>query len=153
VAVAALVVSLVALGLSAFSVLYTRAQARAATSADLRARHPVLGLTLHQSASAGETTALYYLENQGAEDLDSVVVFRPETADGVDYPVARLGQDFADEAELGPLGMKAKQAFVLCIGPAEMLPEFRVRIRCRIGKDSWEDAYVLDDPRFHIGIY
>jgi hypothetical protein len=67
--------------------------------------------------------------------------------------VARLGQDFGDEAELGPLEIKAKQGFVLSIGAADDLPEYRVRIRCRVGKDTWEDAYVLDDPRFHLGIY
>jgi hypothetical protein len=105
-------------------------------------------VTLHEKVSTGETTALFYVQNQGDEDLDSVVVSRPLTADRVTYPVARLGGDQGDEAELGPLEIKAKQAFVLFIGSAERLPEFRVRIRCRVGKDAWEDAYVLDDPRF-----
>ena len=80
------------------------------------------------------------------------VVFRPVTEDRVRYPVARLGQDFRDEAELGPLEIKAKQGFVPSIGSADDLPEFRVRIRCRIGNDSWEDAF-LDDPRFHPNVF
>lgn len=151
--VAAFIVSVVALVLSGLSVLYTRTQAHAARSADLRARRPVLGVTLHEAVSGGETTALFYVENQGAEDLDSAVVLRPLTVDRVNYPVARLGQDFADEAELGPLEIKAKQGFVLSIGSAKKLPEFRVRIKCRIGKRSWEDSYVLDDPRIHTNVF
>ena len=151
--IAAFIVSLVALVLAGLSVLYTRTQARAAASADRRARHPILEVTLHEEVSSGEAQAMYYVQNQGKEDLDSVMVQRPATADGVRYPVARLGQEFADEAELGPLEIKAKQAFVLSIGSAEDLPQFRVRIKCRVGKDVWEDAYVLDDPRFHISVF
>lgn len=70
------------------------------------------------------------------------------TTHGVRYPLAKLGTDFGDQAELGPLEIKAKQGIVLSIGSAERLPEFRVRIRCRIGRNVWEDAHVLDDPRF-----
>ena len=151
--IAAFIVSLVALVLAGLSVLYTRTQARSATRADLRARHPVLVVTLHDKVSSGETQALYYVENRGREDLDSVVVQSPVTSDRVRYPVARFGQDFADEAELGPLEIRAKQAFVLSIGSAEELPEFRVRFKCRAGKDAWDDADVLDDPRFHINVF
>ena len=151
--ITALTVSLVALVLSGLSALYTRTQAQAAMSADLRARRPSLELALHESVSDSDTTAMFYVKNMGAEDLASVVVFRPVTADRVRYPVARLGADFGDEAELGPVEIKAKQGFVLSIGSAGDLPEFRVRIRCRIGKATWEDAYVLDDPRFHPNVF
>lgn len=147
--VAALVVSLFALAVAGLSALYARSQAKAATSEDRRARRPVLAVTLQEQVSVDETQAIFYVENQGDEDLDSVVVCRPETADRVRYPVARLGRDFGDEAELGPLEIKAKQAFVLAIGSAENLPEFRVRIKCRIGKETWDDAAVLPQPRFH----
>lgn len=151
--VAAFVVSLVALALAGVSAAYTRTQAKAAKNADHRARHPILGITLDAPESAGIVRALYHVENQGQEDLDSVVVFRPVTGDGVEYAVAKLGTDFGDSAELGPLEIKARQGFVLSIGSADDLPDFRVRIRTRIGRDTWENAYVLDDPRFHIGIY
>jgi hypothetical protein len=153
VVIAAFTVSLVALVLSGLSALYTRKQAQAATRADLRARRPALEVTLHASVSSGETTAMFYVENKGAEDLDSVVVFRPMTSDGVHYAVARLGQEFGDEADLGRLEIRAKQGLVLSIGSADDLPEFRVRVRSRIGNDTWEDAYVLDDPRFHLNVF
>jgi hypothetical protein len=152
-AVAAFVVSLVALFAAGASALYTRTQATAAKNADLRARRPLLAVTLHESVSSGETKALFYVENQGIEDLESVVVFRPVTADGVRYEVAKLGTNFGDSAELGPLEIRAKQGLVLSIGPADDLPEFRVRIRCRIGKDTWEDAHVLADPRFRLMVF
>lgn len=148
-AVAAFLVSLVALVVAGASARYTRTQATTAKNADLRARRPSLGVSLHESVVGGVPTALYYVENQGLEDLDSVVVFRPVTVDGVWYGVAKLGTDFGDSAELGPLEIKAKRGLVLGIGSAEDLPEFRVRIHCRIGKDVWEDAHVLVDPRFH----
>lgn len=48
---------------------------------DLRARLPALNVTLKEKVSSPETTALFYVENCGTEDLDSVVVFRPVTLD------------------------------------------------------------------------
>lgn len=152
-AAAAFIVSLVALLAAGASVLYTRTQAMAAKRADHRARHPRLGLSLDVLASSGVDKVLYYIENQGQEDLDSVVVFRPVTTDGVRYPVAKLGGEYVDSADLGPLEIKARQGWVLGIGAAENLPQFRVRIHCRIGKDTWEDAYVLEDPRFHVNVF
>ncbi|GAB7003941.1 hypothetical protein JCM18899A_14130 [Nocardioides sp. AN3] len=148
--IAAFIVSLFAFVASVLSAAYTGTQARAAKSAERRARKPVLVVTLDKHEVSGVTQALYYVENQGGEDLDSVVVERPVTADGVTYPVARLGDDFGDETEVGPLEIRAKQGFILAMGSGESLPEFRVRIRTRIGKDTWEDAYVLGDPRFHV---
>src|ERR1700712_1550257 len=92
-ALAALIVSLIALVVSSLSVLYTRPQARAATSADMRERRPNLAVTLHEAVDSTETTAVYYVENLGAEDLDSVLVHRPKTPDRGRYPLARLGGD------------------------------------------------------------
>jgi hypothetical protein len=37
---------------------------------------------------------------------------------------------------------------VLPIGPAEQLPEFRVRVVCCKGNDVWESSWLLDDPEF-----
>lgn len=68
-AVAAFIVSLVALLAAGASALYTRTQATAAKNADLRARRPVVALSLHEKVSSGETTAVFYVENQGSEDL------------------------------------------------------------------------------------
>ena len=152
-ATAAFIVSIVALLAAGASAVYTRTQAQAATNADLRARRPILNLSLDKLASSGETTALFYIENQGSEDLDSVVISRPITADGVRYPVAKLGQEFEDQVDLGRLEIKEKQGVVLCIGSAEQLPEFRLRIQCRVGNARWDDAHVLEDPRFRIGVY
>lgn len=119
----------------------------------MRERRPNLVVTLPEPVSAGVASAPFYIENQGHETLDSVLVLRPRTVDGVRYPVAKMGADFADSAEVGPLEVRQKVALMLAIGSSESLPEFRLVIRCRIGRDSWEVAHVLDDPRFHIGIY
>lgn len=151
--IAAFIVSVIALVLSGLSALYTRSQANSAASAERRARRPKLKVVLHEAISPTDTTALYYVQNTGEEDLDSVVVLRPVTSDGVRYPVARLGQDFGDEAELGPLGIREKQGLVLSVGSVPHPPEFRVRIKVRIGKDRWEDVYDLDSPRFDAGIF
>lgn len=146
--VAAFIVSVVALLVSGLAVVYTRIQAKSATNADRRARRPKLNVVLDEGISRTEKSALYFVENTGEEDLDSVLVRRPVTSDGVRYPVARLGQDFGDEAELGPLEIKAKQGLVLCVGSGERLPDFRVRVKFRIGNEKpWEDVYELDNPR------
>jgi hypothetical protein len=108
--VAALVVAVFALVVSLGSAIYTRRQAnasegraRAARNADLREREPRLEVTLSEKVSEGDKSALYYVRSLGPQDLESVVLQRPKTDDGVLYDVARLGEDFGREAELGPL--------------------------------------------------
>jgi len=45
--------------------------------------------------------------------------------------------DYGDQAELGPLRIGAASRFLLCVGSTSAPPEFRVRIMCRAGADSW----------------
>jgi hypothetical protein len=71
----------------------------------------------------------------------------------VRYKVARLGDEFGDAAELGPTELGHTSSLVLAIGSAEWLPEFRVRVVCRSGKDKWESSVELKDPRFHADVY
>ena len=140
--IAALIVAALALIVSLGSAIYTRrqthaseSQARAARNADIREREPRLEVTLNEKVGEGDTSALYYFRNRGPQDLESVVMQRPKTDDGVLYDIARLGGDCGGEAELGPLELGHRQGFVLAIGSREHLPEFRVRVVCRAGGD------------------
>lgn len=106
--VAAFVVSLLALLVSGVAVVYsavtakeTRRQADAAQAELHLAYTPTLAVTLKQGGST-DLDVLYEIRNDGRKDLDSVVVQRPETSDRVRYPVARLGTDYDDQAELQP---------------------------------------------------
>ncbi|MHB1615540.1 MAG: hypothetical protein ACYCYA_14730 [Actinomycetes bacterium] len=76
-AVAALAVSLVS---ALFSFLAVRAAARsadAAKSSDRRARAPQLAVSLDHPTPAPDTWAIYRVRNDGPQDLDDVVVYRP----------------------------------------------------------------------------
>jgi len=152
VAIAALVISILALLVSGLAVFFAarqtreaRRQADAAQKQLHRADTPVLTVTLRDEPRDGPDL-LYEVRNDGHQDLDSVVVQRPETPDRVRYPVARLGGDYGDEAELGPLAMGAAQGFLLRVGPTQMPPEFRVRISCRVGAETWPLSRLLE-PR------
>lgn len=90
---------------------------------------------------------LYEIRNDGSRDLDSVMVQRPVTTDGVRYPIARLGvTDFEDQVELGPLRLGEASDLLLKVGSTISPPEFRVRITCSAGEDSW-DVNRLLEPR------
>lgn len=158
--VLAIVIAVLALGVSFWSVIYTRrathageVQADIAKRVDRRDRKPVLDVMLPDTVNDGVTSALYWIRNDGPQDLDSLVVVRPATEDRIRYPVALMGGEFGDEAELGPLAMGQRAGLMLRIGPADELPEFRVRIKTRAGEDTWEETRLLDDPRFHLGAY
>ena len=153
VAALALVVSLASAWFAHRAAKAAESQSEVAKAEDRRARTPDLNISLDEQVNAGEIRAFYTVRNDGKEDLDSVLVSRPDTPDGIRYPVALMGGDFGDTAELGPLAMGRAAGLVLSIGPAEQLPEFQVRVVCRKGQDSWESSRLLDDPRFHIGIY
>lgn len=153
IATLALVVSLASASFAHRAAKAAETQSEAAKAEDRRARTPHLTVSLDAQVNDGETRAFYTLRNDGKEDLDSVLVRRPETPDGVRYPVSLMGGDFGDTAELGPLVMGRAAVLVLAIGPAEQLPEFRVRVVCRKGQDSWESSILLDDPRFRINVY
>lgn len=155
--VAAFVVSIAALLLAGASAAYTRQQAKATKDQarlserqDHLARTPRLAITLPIPAGKAETSVTYVVHNDGPQDLDSVTVHRPEASDGggVRYPVAPIGAEFGDQAELGPIRMGEAKSFVLSIGPSDGLPEFRVSVECRRGGDApWRTTIKLDTAR------
>ena len=121
--------------------------------ADHRARTPRITVKIESKAGyqQGQTDALYEVVNDGPEDLESVVVCRPQTDDSVHYNVAATGRsDYGDEAEVGPLPLAARTRFTLAVGPwnpNERLPVFRIRIVCTSTTgESWELPFTLDPP-------
>jgi hypothetical protein len=76
------------------------------------------------------------------------VVHRPRPADGITYGIAVTGAtDFQDEADLGPMAMAQEARFTLSFGSAPKLPEFRVRIVCRLGEEEWHLTQLLAKGR------
>jgi hypothetical protein len=130
-----------------------------AAAADLRDRQPDLELRLERAAgfAQGEDGAIYEIINHGPQDLESVVVHRPQTTDSVRYMVARTGglgnpgSDWGDEANLGRIPMTESARFTLAVGPhtkGKNLPEMRVRIICLgLETDHWEVSETLKPPR------
>lgn len=158
VTIAAFVVSLAALLLSGVAAVYARVTAKATERQADEARRqadtaqaelhlaysPVLSVVLNREASQGSNW-LYEIRNDGHKDLDSVVVQRPETSDRIRYPIARLGvTDYEDQVELGPMGLGEASGLVLCVGSTPTPPEFRVRISCRTGTESWVVSKLLE---------
>ena len=150
VAVAALIVSVVS---AIFTQGSTRAAQQAATAAqasERRARTPDLKVELDHFAPAPNDRVIYRVRNDGPQDLDSVVVYRPHTTDRITYPIAFTdgGTGWAkDEVDLGSLGLNHEGRFTLSCGAAQFLPEFRVRVVCRQGTDLWDLALLLPSPR------
>ena len=97
----------------------------------------MLTVTLQKEPAHGPDL-LYEIHNDGPKDLESVVVHRPVTADKVRYPIARLGTtDFEDDVDLGPLRLGETGRLLLKVGSTPNPPEFRVRIACQAGEDTW----------------
>lgn len=152
-AVAAFLLSVLALVLSAVSVAYTRRTTHAQEAEDRRVRTPDLTLTPERPAD-GAASVIYEVRNDGPQDLESLVIHRPRTADGVVYPIGEVGRDWAeDEVELGPLGMTASKRFMLCVGSRSEHPDFRVLVLCRAGRDRWQLAFALEVPAPGVGVY
>ena len=152
-AIAAFVVAVLALVISGLSVAYTRRYTQAAEAEDRRARTPRLSITAEHGAE-GATSIIYVVRNDGPQDLDSLVIFRPRPMDGITYPMAKTGMNWVtDEVELGPLGVTQEARFTLSVGAGSPLPTFRVRIRCRAGRDTWELVEELEEPSRGIGVY
>jgi hypothetical protein len=127
--------------------------AAVAESMDHRARQPQLNISLGSSAPAPIANVIYTVRNDGTEDLDEVVVFRPRPSDQIVYPVALTGgpggggSDYMDDVSLGGLRLAEEKRFTLAIGAAESLPEFRIRVHVLIGDDEWNVIKVLPAPR------
>src|SRR6185437_8722079 len=94
------------------------------------------------------TSAIFVVRNDGPQDLDSVVVHRPRPADGITYGIAvTSATDFQDQADLGQLAMAQEARFTLSYGSTPKLPEFRVRIVCRLGDEEWHLTQLLEEGR------
>jgi hypothetical protein len=153
--VAALVVAIIALLVSGASVKYTRraaraaeTEAKAATAAEHRANRPVLAVSVEAFVNTGDNSAIYRIRNDGLQELVSVSVHPPKPGDGINYPVAQIGENWSEaRVDLGPLPMGATARFVLSIGVSGKLPEFRVRVTSATASDTWDDVLLLEDPR------
>ena len=124
----------------------TQRQADAAAEQIHLAYTPRLEVTLRRG-SFTDNDVHYEVRNVGPKDLDTVLVERPVTRDKVRYPIARLGADFDDQADLGPLALGEARGLLLRIGPEPNPPEFRVRITSGAGTDSWPQSYLLAPRR------
>ena len=112
---------------------------------DHRARTPRLTVSVDSPAVHDGTD--YRIRNEGPADLDSVVVHRPIVETGVMHPVARTGDEYGEEARLGPMPMGASDRFTLSLGSGVTLPEFRVKIVSRAGDEEWATVVLLDKAR------
>ena len=119
------------------SALASEVSASTAQAEDRRARSPRLTVEREGRPSSAETSVIFTLRNVAPDDLDSVILHRPMTDDGLRYPVARVGTDWSDVADLGALALGQSGRFTLSVGSAQDLPEFWVRITCREGDDEW----------------
>ena len=93
---------------------------------------------------------IYRVRNDGPQDLASAVIYRPQPPDRITYPLAVTGDTVgwaANEIALGPLAVTREAKFTFCCGSAVELPEFRVRIECKSGPDTWTLSRVLPPPR------
>jgi hypothetical protein len=152
---AALVVAGLALVVALTSAFYTRratmsseTSTRLAAEADKRERTPRLTVTPEKGGGAGGQI-FYTLQNDGPHDLDSVVVRRPRTADGITYPVRNPGGDWADYGvDLGAIPLTEERRFSLAVQTGQPLPVFRVVVVCVAGDDRWEVIETLDTGRY-----
>ena len=124
--------------------------AAAAESSDRREREPILSISLDHPVPAPADLVIYRVRNDGPQDLASVVIYRPQPPDRITYPLAVTGDTAgwaANEIALGPLAVTREAKFTFCCGSAVELPEFRVRIECKSGPDTWTLSRVLPPPR------
>jgi hypothetical protein len=88
----ATILSILALVVAAASALFafwayraSRQSADAATSSERRERQPRLAVEIEAPAPPPTNMAIYRVRNDGPEDLDAVVVFRPQLKDSIIY--------------------------------------------------------------------
>jgi hypothetical protein len=127
-----------------------RRSADAAESMDRRERQPNLSIDLEMPVQHPGDSVIYQVRNDGPEDLDAVTIYRPRPPDGIAYPIAVTGAGAGwadDEISLGSLRLTQIASFTLCCGAALVIPEFRARIECRAGKDTWALTRLLPPPR------
>jgi hypothetical protein len=124
--------------------------ATAAESADRRARTPQLAVMLSGPFVDLSDRVIYRVRNDGPQDLDEVVVYRPRPPDNIEYHLAVTGPGAGwadDQISLGPIAITQEALFTLSCGVSPTLPEFLVRIECRSGADQWTLNEQLPTPR------
>ena len=155
-AIAAFAVSIVSAGVTVVGVRQSKRSAVAsersasvAVDSDRRARTPKIRIVLDAPEPAPNDRVIYRLYNDGPQDLDSITVYRPEVRGGIVYPIAGtdVSTDWEDEVNLGQLRFGKETRITLCCGRTAKVPEFRVRITCRAGGDTWELVELLPSPR------
>lgn len=145
--IAAFVVAVVAVLISLSSLLYVRRNTHEAEAVGRRAREPRLAFSADE-VPATESKVVFTVRNDGPQDLDSLLVYRPRARGGVTYPLAVLGKNFEeDEVELGPLDLNQEAKFVLAIGSSADPPQFRVRVVAQAGSDRWTLSQHLEVPQ------
>lgn len=115
-----------------------------------RKRAPRLIVAVETMVEHDDINVIYRVTNEGSTDLDAVVVHRPILGDvegRTIHPVARVGSDYDDEAEIGPIAMGSYGRFTLSLGPGSVLPEFRLKIVSTVSDESWPTTVLLDQPR------
>jgi hypothetical protein len=149
IAIAALAVSIVSAVAAFLSWRASSRSAAAAEAADRRAREPQLTILLDNPAPAPVDRVIYHVRNEGPQDLDSIVIYRPLPPDKIVYHIAVTGENsgWMDEIDLGPMSLTEEGRFTLSCGSARDLPDFRVRIECKAGSDRWPLSRVLPPPR------
>lgn len=122
--------------------------AATAQEVDRRARTPQLDLILTDPSPPPTDRVIYKVRNDGPQDLEDIVIYRPRLPNQIIYPVAVTGSDWAeDDIHLGPIVLGQEMQFTFCCGAAPELPEFRVRIECHSENESWEMTRLLPPPR------
>lgn len=149
VAIISLLIAVLARRDSARSAMAASRSADAAEAVDRRSRTPRLHITLRHPAPAPVDRIIYNVRNDGPQDLDELIIYRPRPTDHITYPIAATGRgDYADdEVHFGPLPLTQEVMFTLCCGAGSELPEFRVRIDCVAGSDAWTLTQLLPSPR------
>ena len=124
-----------------------------AESMDRRARRPRMSFLLGSPAPPPIANVIYTVRNDGPQDFDEVVIYRPRPSDQIVYQIALTGGasghggSYMDEVNFGALRLAEEMRFTLALGVAENLPDFRVRVRVRTGSDEWNLIEVLPHPR------
>jgi hypothetical protein len=151
----AAVISAIAVRYSASAVRAAKESARSAVRSadfaaaeDRRSRTPNLAIWLSDGAPGTQSIAIYRIRNDGPHDLDSVVISQPLTSDQITYRLSHTGHNQTNAPlGIGPLALNEETRLTLECGGNPVLPDFRVRIRCQAGIDSWELPCLLPPPR------
>lgn len=139
-----IVVSVLALGFSGWSLIYARQATRTAAASELRAATPKLTGALVEALA--EDRQLRVL-NEGPTDLDEVTV-EIVSGGGTQFTpsVSSLSADRGPRGRSVDLGIirvgESRDLRLWRIGP--LAGELRVRCHCRVGKRSWVILIAVD---------